>query len=247
MNLQDSTISENKCCVYRHVRLDTNEVFYVGVGSDEKRAYSERGRNIFWKRTIQKCTTYRVDIILNDLSWDDARTKEIEFITLYGRRDLGKGTLVNLTDGGEGTLGFKPSEATKEKQIAALKKRVVSEDTRRKIGEASSKRKWSEEQKAKSKAICGDKHPMFGRKRPKEVVEKVRQSNLGKKRSEEIKERQRQTALRGKDSPYYKIPRTEEVKKRMREAWIKRKASPEYANQQKNLSKSLSVKNLQNN
>jgi hypothetical protein len=35
----------------------------------------------------------------------DAFTREIELISKYGRRDLGHGTLCNLTDGGEGAAG----------------------------------------------------------------------------------------------------------------------------------------------
>lgn len=38
-------------------------------------------------------------------TYQEAKVKEIELISLYGRRDLGKGTLVNFTDGGEGTQG----------------------------------------------------------------------------------------------------------------------------------------------
>ena len=97
--------------LYRHIRLDTNQPFYIGIGID-KRALSEKGRNKFWKNIINK-TEYRVEIMIDGLTWEDACKKEREFIALYGRRDLGKGPLVNLTDGGEGVLGLQHRDETK--------------------------------------------------------------------------------------------------------------------------------------
>ena len=87
--------------VYRHIRLDKNEPFYIGIGLDEKRAYNKKNRSGFWK-LITKKTDYEVQILFDDLSWDEACEKEKEFITLYGRKDLGTGSLVNLTNGGDG-------------------------------------------------------------------------------------------------------------------------------------------------
>jgi hypothetical protein len=84
--------------VYRHRRLDTNEIFYVGIGKKESRAYQKRSRNQFWKNIIDK-TNYEVEIIARDLSYNDACELEILLIREYGRRDLGLGNLVNLTDG----------------------------------------------------------------------------------------------------------------------------------------------------
>jgi hypothetical protein len=98
--------------VYRHIRLDKNEVFYVGIGKNEARAYSLQNRNTHWKNITNK-TDYRVDILFDDLTWDEACKKENEFIEIWGRKDLGKGTLVNLTDGGEGKNGAKHSDETK--------------------------------------------------------------------------------------------------------------------------------------
>ena len=71
--------------VYRHIRKDTNQPFYIGVGlTDDNyhRAGVKSKRNKYWKNIIKK-TTYKVDIIFNDLSWEEACKKEIEFITLY--------------------------------------------------------------------------------------------------------------------------------------------------------------------
>ena len=103
--------------LYRHIRLDNNEPFYIGIGSDKKylRAYNKKGRSFSWKDVAYKFP-YEVEIMLDDLTWEEACQKEIEFIALYGRKDLKKGTLVNLTDGGEGQFGRKDSIETKIKK-----------------------------------------------------------------------------------------------------------------------------------
>lgn len=46
MNSVDSTIAQHTSCVYRHIRPDTNEVFYVGIGADEKIAAQRRKKVI---------------------------------------------------------------------------------------------------------------------------------------------------------------------------------------------------------
>jgi hypothetical protein len=76
--------------VYRHIRLDTNQPFYIGIGSDRNysRSYTKKRRNQFWCNVAKK-TEFIVEIILDDLSWEEACLKEIEFISLYGRRDIG--------------------------------------------------------------------------------------------------------------------------------------------------------------
>jgi hypothetical protein len=60
----------NNKCVYRHRRLDTNEIFYVGMGSN-KRATSLNNRNELWKRIVNK-TEYVVEIVSENLTWEDA-------------------------------------------------------------------------------------------------------------------------------------------------------------------------------
>jgi hypothetical protein len=99
--------------LYRHIRLDKNEPFYIGIGSDEyknhERAYSKFCRNKYWKY-ITNNTPYEVEIMLEDLTWEEACEKEIEFIRLYGRDDLKEGSLVNMTNGGDGFKGPKTLE-----------------------------------------------------------------------------------------------------------------------------------------
>jgi hypothetical protein len=131
--------------VYRHIRLDKNEIFYIGIGSDNegkyKRAYSKCERNKHWLSIVSK-SDYEIDIILDDLTWEQACQKEEEFIKLYGRKDLNEGSLVNMTNGGEGTINW--SKESKQllsdynknlyRSISLEKKQLLS----KKIGEAVS-------------------------------------------------------------------------------------------------------------
>lgn len=100
--------------VYRHIRLDKNEPFYVGIGNDvtNKRAKERARRNEIWKKIVAK-SDYEVEILFDNLTYEKAKLKEIEFIKLYGRIDLGNGTLANLTDGGDGTIN--PSQEVRDK------------------------------------------------------------------------------------------------------------------------------------
>jgi hypothetical protein len=109
-------IADNgKYYLYRHIRLDTNEVFYVGVGSKRsrsncfsdmyERSCSRSNRNIFWRRIANK-TNFISEVLLESNNREFILIKESEFIKLYGRRDNGTGTLCNLTEGGEGVLNL---------------------------------------------------------------------------------------------------------------------------------------------
>lgn len=74
--------------LYRHIRLDKNEPFYIGIGSDcnFQRAYDKNSRNKYWNNI--SANGYEVEILINDISWEEACIKEKEFISLYGRKDL---------------------------------------------------------------------------------------------------------------------------------------------------------------
>lgn len=118
--------------VYRHIRLDTNQPFYVGIGkkpkkyngynTEYKRAYTTSHRNSYWKNIVNK-TDYKVEILWESENLEEVQLKEIEFISLYGRKEDG-GTLANMTSGGEFNsnevvkfkkTGYKHSKATRLK------------------------------------------------------------------------------------------------------------------------------------
>jgi len=89
--------------LYRHIRNDKNEPFYIGVGGLEEfdnyeRSEFKHGRNIIWNRIINK-SLFEIEIVLDDLTPEEALQKEIEFIKLYGRIDKKTGILANMTDG----------------------------------------------------------------------------------------------------------------------------------------------------
>lgn len=104
-------MEDNNICVYFHINSETKEVFYVGIGSI-KRPYDTHKRSDFWNRTVKKYG-YDINIIHTNLTWEEAVEYEKKYIKEFGRRNLGTGSLVNLTDGGEGCLNMKHSEESK--------------------------------------------------------------------------------------------------------------------------------------
>ena len=110
-------------CLYVHKRKSDNELFYIGIGNN-KRPYIKGTRSNFWKNEVKK-HDYSIEILTNNLTWKNAQEAEIQLIKLYGRRDLGLGQLVNLTDGGDGSPGCVTSQETKDKLSKALKGKNV--------------------------------------------------------------------------------------------------------------------------
>ena len=100
--------------VYLHKTKDTNVIFYVGIGSDKNynRAYFFKKRSNKWNGVYNN-HPIEVEIVYDNLSWEEACCKEKELIKEYGRLDLNAGSLVNMTDGGEGL--YNPSDEVRQK------------------------------------------------------------------------------------------------------------------------------------
>lgn len=101
-------VEDGKYYLYRHVRLDTNKPFYIGIGtklegtktylSQYRRAYTKSNRNSYWKSIVNN-TEHKVEILLESDSYTFIQDKEKELIKLYGRKSDG-GTLCNIEGGG---------------------------------------------------------------------------------------------------------------------------------------------------
>jgi hypothetical protein len=234
--------------VYKHVRLDKNEPFYIGIGNLE-RAYTKRSRNTYWKHIV-KSVPYKVEILFEGLSSEDACQKEIELIKFYGRKDLGTGILANLTDGGdlppnhkgkvrsdefkkkcsEARKGVKLSEESKKKMSESRKGIKPSEETLKKLSEIRKGKKFSEEHKKKiSESQKGKKHSQ-------QTLEKLKLNHKGtkgmkfseghkKKITDSIKKKydENPNYNRKKDNGFYGKVHSDETKLKMKEAWKRRK------------------------
>lgn len=129
-------VDKGRHYLYRHIRLDKNEPFYIGVGTKSNkltdshtyksiydRAYSKETRNDIWHNIVKKNDlNFKVEILIESNNYNFILRKEKEFISMYGKKKFG-GLLANLTDGGEGTKGY-PSD----KYVCAKKVYVYNKE-----------------------------------------------------------------------------------------------------------------------
>ena len=164
--------------VYRHRRLDTNQVFYVGIGKLEKRAYSNDGRNYHWKN-IAKVTKYDVEMLSTNISWEEACELESFLIQEYGRKDLGLGNLANMTDGGDGSIGRVIKESTKDiwKTQRFGKKLKESHKQNIKANHKSKKEGFIHPLKGRPKEL----HPFFGKNLTENHIKNISSSRVIRK------------------------------------------------------------------
>jgi hypothetical protein len=190
---KDLNNNEKLCYIYKHIRLDTNEVFYIGKGTnvDGKyaRAYSDNRTNPHWHNVVNK-HGYDVEIIIDNISEKEAFNLEQYYISFYGRRDKGTGTLVNLTDGGEGGLGHIKSDESMNRT-----KKTNLERYGHDYGLSSS------EIKEKSKQTNLDRRGVEYPSQSEDVREKIKQENLRNygvenvSQNEAIKQRKKESFL----------------------------------------------------
>ena len=197
--------------VYKHLHED-GTVFYIGIGKSKKRAYSKDRRSPFWRYAVSK-HGLKVELLHENVSWEEACKIEQELIKQYGRKAFNEGTLVNLTEGGDGRLGLKASKETRRKMSEShkglntwSKGRKMSEEQKNnnknfgfsnkgKPKSEETKRKISEGLKGRKPNYLGCKHTEEQRKKISEAMIGEKHFMFGKTHSEETKQKMREKAL----------------------------------------------------
>ena len=159
----ENTHEERKYCVYMHTSPSGKK--YIGItGQNPKKRWGNgKGyrENSYLTRAIQKYgwDNFQHEILVKDLTKEEAQFKEIELIAFYksDNRNLG----YNIESGGQC-----PS---------------LSEETKRKISLSHMGLKPSEETKRKlSESHKGAKNHLYGTHRSDETRKKISESNKGK-------------------------------------------------------------------
>jgi len=107
--------------LYYHKNPITEELFYIGIGTNKRAWDFTSGRNSHYKNYIKKYGEPIVDIIKENLTKEEACSLEIKLISEYGRKGIdSKGILLNKSIGGDVTaLGNKFTNEQKQKIIQA--------------------------------------------------------------------------------------------------------------------------------
>jgi hypothetical protein len=202
--------------IYLHI-TNNGVVFYVGKGTDEGNLIFERSKHTnrtnFWKNVAKK--GYTIEIVEFFDNEKDAFNKEKELIKKYGRRDLGTGTLVNLTDGGEGMENPSPETRKKLSESQTGEKnhkynRPTPQDVCEKISKKLTGRKLAKEVCLKmSVSRTGEKHPMYNKKHKDSSKQKMSLQKMGK--------------MVGDKNPFFGKTHTEETSKKISESGKGRK------------------------
>lgn len=153
--------------VYGHY-LPSGELKYVGKGQ-KYRAWDFTHRSNVWKNYAKK-HGFSVKLLAEDVPEAEAFELETFVIDFFGRRDKKTGSLINLTDGGDGASGAVRTQETKEKIRQA---KLAYHPLRGK----HLPKEWAEK--------CGVK----GRGVSQSAREKISLANKGKRRTQEQKDR----------------------------------------------------------
>jgi hypothetical protein len=131
------------CSIYQHRRADNGQIFYVGKASNPYRKVKTQNRNSRWHEIVKDAGGFTAEEVVSDVDEDLSLLAEQEYIDKL--KKLGA-PICNLTTGGQGRSGWKPSEETK--------------------------RIWSEQRKGRAPHNKGTKKPYI--KKTEEELKEIR-------------------------------------------------------------------------
>jgi len=160
-----------KYYTYAYLREDRTP-YYIGKGT--RRKYGGYTRATAKHPGISVPPKERI-LILKEFDCEiQSYRHEIYMISIFGRKDLGKGILYNKTDGGDGASN--PSQEVRDKLGAIHRGKVVSTETRKKLSETRLKMNYSPSQELRehySKLYKGSGNPNYGKKHSPETRKKI--------------------------------------------------------------------------
>lgn len=126
--------------VYAHKKLSDSSLFYIGISNDinYKRAKSINGRSKLWRKIVNK-HGFSFYILHDNISFNEAKDLERFYVNKYGRIDLKNGCLCNMTDGGEGKVGYITSEDTRRLMSQSKSGTILSRKTKDSISKSKQK------------------------------------------------------------------------------------------------------------
>lgn len=181
---------------------------YIGITSQDPKKRWGNGSNYskhkYFYAAIKKYgwENIRHEILFSGLTETQAKQKEIELIKEHKSTDRNFG--YNLTLGGDGVKGYVPTE-----------------ETRKRIGEATRERYNDPAVRAAQSArTSGDNNYWYGKTFCEEHKEKLRLSHLGVKRGPHTEETKKKIAIAntGKKKPHFGVPRSLECREKISKA-----------------------------
>ena len=172
--------------IYSYTDLKTNEVVYIGKDShieENRRHKNHLIPSCYNKQMINRVLQnnphrYQYDVLCSSDDCGDELLNDLEmgYIETYDPK-------FNFTKGGEGTLGYKLSNETKEKISKANTGRKLSEEARRKISESQ------RGEKNHNYGVKGKNHYLYGVPKSEEHKRKLSEANKGRTLPEESRKK----------------------------------------------------------
>jgi group I intron endonuclease len=186
----------------------TGLVRYIGKADDLRVRYNnhvslkgkESTRKSAWVKSLIKKGAKPIIEIVDFVDKAEWKFWEQFYISLFKSWGF---VLVNSTDGGEGLVGYKTSDETKQKLRLANLGKKHSDETKAKM-RLNSPKCW------------------LGKERSDEDKKKFSESHKGKKQSKELIEK-RMLNMRGEKHHFYGKPLPDAVRQKIKDSWVIRK------------------------